>query len=63
MHFIISSPLGAHVRFSYPSLVTRISSSMRTPPTSQYLSSTSVSMYLAWSGLLRKKPSMYSRQK
>lgn len=40
----IDFPLGALVRFSYPSRVTRMSSSILTPPTFQYRSSTSLSM-------------------
>ena len=47
---ISSTSFTAVVKFSKPSFVTSTLSSIRTPPTSQYLSSTSASMNLACSG-------------
>lgn len=43
----ISLPFGAVVRFSYPFAVTRMSSSMRTPPMGIYSLATSKLIYLA----------------
>lgn len=57
-----SATFGAVVRFSCPSLVITTLSSIRTPPTDQYSSSTLWSMYLAFAGSLRNG-SMMNRQK